>query len=57
MLSLDVEMPQRMREVGVAKEDISGFVDNVLTYQPHVVDGNPRDASQDAIMKIFEAAL
>jgi alcohol dehydrogenase class IV len=55
-LSIDVEMPQRMREVGVMKEDIPSFVDNVLTFQPHVVDANPRDASKEAIAKIFEAA-
>ena len=45
-----------MREVGVKKEDIPGFVDNVLTFQPHVVEANPRDASKEAIAKIFEAA-
>lgn len=55
-LSIDVEMPQRMREVGVKKEDIPSFVDNVLTFQPHVVEANPRDASKEAIAKIFEAA-
>ena len=55
-LSIDVEMPQRMREVGVKKEDIPDFVDNVLTFQPHVVEANPRDASKEAIAKIFEAA-
>jgi alcohol dehydrogenase class IV len=55
-LSIDVEVPQRMREVGVKKEDIPGFVDNVLTFQPHVVEANPRDASKEAIAKIFEAA-
>jgi len=55
-LSIDVEMPQRMRDVGVKKEDIPSFVDNVLTFQPHVVDANPRDASKEAIAKIFKAA-
>jgi alcohol dehydrogenase class IV len=55
-LSIDVEMPQRMRDVGVKKEDIPGFVDNVLTFQPHVVEANPRDAPKEAIAKIFEAA-
>jgi alcohol dehydrogenase class IV len=55
-LSIDVEMPQRMRDVGVKKEDIPSFVDNVLTFQPHVVDANPRDASKEAIATVFEAA-
>ena len=55
-LSIDVGMPQRMRDVGVKEGDIPGFVENVLAFQPHVVDGNPRDASGDDIRKIFEAA-
>lgn len=55
-LATDVEMPQRMRDVGIKKGDIPGFVDNVLTFQPHVVDANPRDASKEAIAEIFEAA-
>jgi alcohol dehydrogenase class IV len=52
----DVELPQRLRDIGVKKEDIPGFVDNVLTFQPHVVDANPRDASKKDITKIYEAA-
>ena len=55
-LSIDVEMPQRMREVGVKKEDIPGFVDNTLTFQPHVVNANPRDASREDITEVFETA-
>jgi len=55
-LAIDVSMPQKMRDVGVRKEDIPGYVENVLTYQPHVVDANPRDASRDDIAGIFEAA-
>ena len=55
-LSIDVGMPQRMRDVGIKKDDIPGFVENVLTFQPHVVDANPRDASGDDIRNIFEAA-
>jgi alcohol dehydrogenase class IV len=55
-LSTDVHMPTRMRDVGVLKEDIPAFVDNVLEFQPHVVDANPRNASKDDIAGIFEAA-
>ena len=55
-LSSDIGMPQRMRDVGINKDDIPGFVENVLTFQPHVVDANPRDASGDDIKGIFEAA-
>lgn len=55
-LSIDVGMPQRMRDVGVKQEDIPGFVDNVLTYQPHVVGANPREAGREAIEAIFHAA-
>ena len=56
-LSMDVNMPKRMRDIGVVKEDIPAFVDNVLEFQPHVVDANPRNASKDDITGIFEAAL
>ena len=55
-LSMDVNMPKRMRDVGVVKEDIPAFVDNVLEFQPHVVDANPRNASKDDVAGIFEAA-
>lgn len=55
-LAMDVDMPKRMRNVGVVKEDIPDFVDNVLAFQPHVVDANPRNASKDDIAGIFEAA-
>lgn len=55
-LSMDVGIPQRMRDVGVKKEDIPSFVDNVLTFQPHLVDANCRDATRDDVTGIFEAA-
>jgi len=55
-LSIDVGMPQRMRDVGVKEEDIPDFVDNVLAFQPHVVDANPRNTSKDDVAGIFEAA-
>jgi len=55
-LSIDLELPQRMRDVGIIKEDIPSFVDNVLEFQPHVTAANPRDASKEAITRIFEAA-
>jgi alcohol dehydrogenase len=55
-LSMDLDLPQRMRDVGVLKEDIPAFVDNVLEFQPHVTVANPRDASKEAITRIFEAA-
>lgn len=55
-LAKDVDMPQRMRDVGVLEEDIPAFVDNVLEFQPHVVAANPRDASREAITGIFKAA-
>lgn len=55
-LSMDVGMPKRMRDVGVVKEDIPAFVDNVLEFQPHVVHANPHTASRDDITGVFEAA-
>lgn len=55
-LSKDVGMPQRMRDVGIKKEDIPGFVENVLEFQPHVIEVNARRAENKDLTKIFEAA-
>ena len=55
-LSMDVDMAKRMRDVGVVKDDLPAFVDNVLAFQPHVVDANPRNPSKEDIAGIFEAA-
>jgi len=55
-LSKDVGMPQRMRDVGIRREDIPDFVENVLEFQPHVIDVNVRNAEKSDLAKIFEAA-
>jgi alcohol dehydrogenase class IV len=55
-LSTDVDMPKKMRDVGVAEEDIPAFVDNVFEFQPHVVDANPRNASKKDVAGIFKEA-
>ena len=56
-LSEIIGMPQRMRDVGIRGDQIPGFVDNVLKYQPHVLASNPRTADQDALTTIYENAL
>lgn len=56
-LSEVLEMPQRMRDVGIRQEQIPGFANNVLKYQPHVLASNPRNADKDALTAIYENAL
>lgn len=55
-LSKDVSMPQRMRELGVKQSDIPSFVENILQFQPHVIDANPRNPKRDDLVKIYEQA-
>jgi alcohol dehydrogenase class IV len=52
----DVRLPLRMREVGVHKEDIPGFVEAVFINSPHLVDGNCRNVTREEMAGIYEAA-
>ena len=52
----DVRMPLRMRDVGVQKEDIPGFVEAVFTNSPHLIDGNCRHVTREEMAEIYEAA-
>lgn len=55
-LSVDMGIPQRMRDVGIKKEDIPSCVDNVFGFHSALIDANPRDCSRDDMAKIFEAS-
>lgn len=55
-LSIDVGIPQRMRDVGIKREDIPRCVDNVFDFHSALIPANPRDCSRDDMAKIFEAA-
>ena len=55
-LSQDVGMPQRLRDVGIKKEDIPGFVDYLFEFQLYGMENNARDLTREEATKIYEAA-
>jgi len=55
-LSRDVGMPQELREIGIKKEDIPGFVDFLFEFQLYGMENNARDLTREETTKIFEAA-
>jgi alcohol dehydrogenase class IV len=54
-LSVAVGMPQRLRDIGMKKEDIETAVDVLFKYQMGLVNNNPRHCSREEAIKIFEA--
>lgn len=55
-LCMDVGMPRRLRDVGIKKEDIPGFVDYVFTFFPFGLEINPKDLDCEDVVQIYEAA-
>lgn len=55
-LSADVNMPQRLRDIGIKKEQIPGLVDMLFKFSPRHVSNNPRNCSREDAARIFEAA-
>jgi alcohol dehydrogenase class IV len=55
-LSVDVEMPQRLRDVGITREDFPGFLDFLYKYQQYGMENNARDLTREDILQILEAA-
>ena len=53
-LSIDVGMPQRLRDIGMKKEDIQTVVD-ILFSQPGYIARNPRQCSREEAVKIYES--
>jgi alcohol dehydrogenase class IV len=56
-LSIDVGMPQGLRDFGLKKEDITRYVDNAFDLHFSLVEANGRIASRQDVAKIFEAAF
>lgn len=54
-LSVDVGMPQRLRDIGMKKEDIETAVDVLFKYHMSLVNNNPRHCSREEAIKIFSA--
>jgi len=56
-LSSDIGMPQRLRDIGLKKEDFPQIVNTLFAqYASWAVDMNPRTASREDVARILEAA-
>lgn len=53
-LSIDVGIPQRLRDIGMKKEDIETAAD-ILFSQPGYIARNPRQCSREEAIKIYES--
>ena len=56
-LSIDVGVVQKLRDVGLKKEEITSYVDNVFDLHFPLVETNGRTASRQDAARIFEAAF
>jgi alcohol dehydrogenase class IV len=56
-LSQDIGIPQRLRDIGVEKDQIPGFVDTLFTYYGNRLNSNPRPVSREEVTGIYEAAF
>lgn len=54
-LTIDISMPQRLRDIGMKKEDIKKVVDILFEYQVSLVNQNPRQCSRDDAAGIYES--
>jgi alcohol dehydrogenase class IV len=55
-LSMDVGIPQRMRDVGIKESDISKMVEDVMTKRAQHAEYNCRRATREDVIRIFESA-
>lgn len=53
----DLNMPIKMRDIGVKKENIPEFVDYLLKFHQYGLGNNPRLISKEDLFKIYENAL
>jgi len=53
----DLNLPIRMRDIGIKKEDIPEFVDYLLKFQRYGLENNPRLINEKDLYKIYENAL
>lgn len=54
-LSIDVGIPQRMRDVGVPEEAIEGFVPGAMA-TTRLMDNNPRKLTEKEVLEIYRKA-
>lgn len=52
----DLDLPLRLRDVGVQQEDLEDFTEVVMKRSVHLIERNPRFLNKENIMKIYELA-
>jgi len=52
----DIGMPQRLRDIGIKKEDFPRIIDNLFNINMWAVNGNPRDCTREDVAGILKEA-
>lgn len=52
----DLNIPSRLRDVGVKREDLPEFARVVMKRSPLLLDANPRNATEQDLVSIYESA-
>lgn len=55
-LSIDVGMPQKLRDIGMKQQDIERIVDILFEFNAGFIDNNTRRCSRDDALAIYKAA-
>ena len=55
-LAIDTGLPQRLRDIGVKKEQIPKFVEVLFDYYEGRIKANPRPISRDDAIRLYESA-
>ena len=55
-LAMDIDLPQRLRDIGVKKEQIPKFVEVLFSNYAARIKANPRPISRDDAIKLYESA-
>jgi len=56
-LTIDIGMPQQLRDIGMKKEDIKKAVDILFEHQISLVNQNPRQCSREEATRIYESVF
>lgn len=56
-LSIDLDLKQRLGEVGINENDIPGIIDYVFKFHSYQIENNPRDLTREDVQHILRASL
>ena len=54
-LSLDIDIPQTLKEIGVREEDLDALADAAMA--DVCTGGNPRPCTKEAVLKVYQTAF